>query len=142
MIRKNNRGFTLIETTLVLIITISLLRMTVVWGPRQPQVAERAFWPAWQRLWTSGCERALAKGEPLQVRIDSVHRRIVLETREGQGLERLSIPETLKLSHGRPLLVIYPSGGGQSQTLWWVSSASGHRWKQSFQLGGGLFYVS
>ncbi|KRN01190.1 hypothetical protein FD13_GL001376 [Levilactobacillus senmaizukei DSM 21775 = NBRC 103853] len=128
--------------TLVLLVTTTLLTMVITWMPQQPQVAERAFWPAWQRLWTSGRERVLASQTQLRVRIESERHRVVLETKTGQVIERLNIPPTLRLIRGRSLLVIYASGSGRSQTLWWQSSATSSLWKQTFQLGGAIFYVT
>ncbi|WP_258115416.1 prepilin-type N-terminal cleavage/methylation domain-containing protein [Levilactobacillus yiduensis] len=50
-----SRGFTLLETLLVLVIVTGLTTLVSFQGtPHRALMTERAFWPAWQRMWTAG----------------------------------------------------------------------------------------
>jgi len=59
-----SRGFTLYEMLIVLVIVSGLTVLVTFQGQRhQRLLAERAFWPSWQRMWTAGRQAASHRRE-------------------------------------------------------------------------------
>lgn len=143
MVRKSN-GFTLYETLLVLVMVSGLAILVTFQGQRrQYQLAEQSFWPSWQRLWTVGRQKAIQQQAPVTIKIDSRQHLVWLQvTRTHRVLGRLVIPQTLRLIDGEAVgWVIYPSGTATARQLTWYSTASQQWFRQTFQLGGAIFYV-
>lgn len=140
---RNRHGFTLVETLLVLVIVTGLTTLVSFEGtPHRDLMAERAFWPAWQRMWTAGRQYALHHHEPLTAEVQSQRGQVLLTTQTDRVVGRLRIPPTLHLQGDSGRWPIYLSGATKAQTLRWYSSANHQMLKQTFQLGGALFYVA
>ncbi len=142
MLRKSS-GFTLVETLLVLTIVSGLAVLVTFQGQRhQNQLAEQAFWPSWQRMWTAGRQQALHRQEMVSIKIEPEQRVVRMQTvKAHQPLGHLKIPQTLQWRQGGSGWVIYPSGAATALWIEWYSRAS-HRWfYQTFQMGGAIFYV-
>ncbi|AYM03486.1 prepilin-type N-terminal cleavage/methylation domain-containing protein [Levilactobacillus brevis] len=139
-----SRGFTLLETLLVLVIVTGLTTLVSFQGtPHRALMTERAFWPAWQRMWTAGRQRARQQRVQLVAEVQSSQHQVVLVTaKTAQVVGRLRIPPTLQLQGDSGRWLIYTSGASKAQTLRWYSTVSHQYLKQTFQLGGGIFYVA
>jgi len=138
-----SRGFTLYEMLIVLVIVSGLTVLVTFQGQRhQRLLAERAFWPSWQRMWTAGRQTAIHRQEVVGIRVNTAQHLITLSTVKGhQVLGRLRIPPTLQLCDPDTAWTIRPSGASTALRMEWYSTAS-HNWiYQTFQLGGAIFYV-
>ncbi|MFC0377914.1 type II secretion system protein [Levilactobacillus acidifarinae] len=123
--------------------------MTPPRAASQNLLAERAFWPSWQRFWTAGCRLAVERRETLHVEIDGSRHVAELRTlsqggtRTPQVLARLAVPTSLRLSDGdRWAGNIDKRGWARALTLEWYSRRTHLWWYQTFQLKGALTYVT
>jgi len=138
----SRRGFTLYETLLVLIMVTGL---TVLVGfnsaQQQRLIAERAFWPVWQQMWTAGRQWAMDHQTTVNVSLNSQQHFVALY-HQHQQLKYLEIPQSLELiSMNGTGGDIDAKGVAQGRTLEWYSHIS-KRWTyQTFQMGGVIFNV-
>ncbi|MFC6259499.1 type II secretion system protein [Levilactobacillus fujinensis] len=138
----NRRGFTLYETLLVLMMVTGL---TVLVGFKSSQqhrlVAERAFWPVWQQMWTAGRQWAMTHHTTVNVSINAKQHLVSLY-HEHHRLKSLEIPQSLELIHmNGGSGDIDAAGVAQGRTLEWHSRID-QRWiYQTFQMGGVIFNV-
>lgn len=146
--RQRSRGFTLYETLLVLILTTGLLiLMATPRAASQKVLAERAFWPTWQRFWTASCQLAVRRHEPLYVEIDTAHHRAFVRQLtqfhpRPKVFMRLPIPASLHVESDKWAQAITRHGWAAALTLEWYSRRTHLWWYQTFQLKGALIYVT
>ena len=141
----SRRGFTLYEVLLVLVLTAGLLLLLAKPATvARASLAERAFWPAWQRLWQAGRQVAMREHRPLEVTIadQTGHVELWTTTRMRRRLRAIPIPPGIhRVTSSAETWQITPTGWAPAQTIEWRSTATNRWWYQRFQLGGSLFYV-
>jgi len=128
---------------IVLVIVSGLTVLVTFQGRRRQQLlAEHAFWPSWQRMWTAGRQAASHRREVVVIRVTATKHLVTLQPVKGrQVLGRLRIPPTLHLRDPDTAWAIRPSGTSTALRMEWYSTAS-HDWiYQTFQFGGAIFYV-
>ncbi|QMU07873.1 hypothetical protein [Levilactobacillus suantsaii] len=136
------------EVLLVLMMTTGLAVVVARPTTSAPKlVAERAFWPAYQRLWTATRQLAVRRRARYVVHIDSDHHQVevLTTTTPARQVSRLPIPRSLTLADERaPIwdLKIYESGWAQGTTVEWYSQANHRWWYQAFQLRGAMIHVT
>lgn len=131
------------ETLLVLALVAGLASLVSFQGQsHRDRIAERAFWPSWQRMWTAARQQAKRRQKKMRVIISSNRRVVrVYQMDTNQRLGQLTVPPSLKWRDGEKEWLIHPSGSAHARAIEWYSTAS-HQWfYQTFQLGGGMFYV-
>ncbi|MDT6980924.1 hypothetical protein [Levilactobacillus zymae] len=137
------------ETLLVLLLTAGLLG--VMSSPRAPAaklLTEQAFWPAWQRFWTAGCQLASHRRQVLYVAVDTArHQAIIRPVKRHAGpvpatLMTLPLPTSLHVAADFWATAISAHGWAPATTLEWYSRRTGLWWYQTFQLKGALTYVT
>ncbi|MCH5465337.1 prepilin-type N-terminal cleavage/methylation domain-containing protein [Levilactobacillus tujiorum] len=140
---NGHSGFTLYETMVVLIIVASLSVLVGVQAVAQRRAAaERAFWPAWQQLWTAGRQVALARHETVGVFIDAKTGRTTLaQGQPRRPFRQLDPPPGLRWVSGKTGWSISPRGNAAAFTMEWYSTTHHVWWYQTFQIGGALIYV-
>ncbi|KRL10706.1 hypothetical protein FD38_GL002069 [Levilactobacillus zymae DSM 19395] len=146
---RRSSGFTLYETLLVLVIVTGLVvLMATPRAASQNLLAERAFWPSWQRFWTAGCQLAVRRRETLHVEVDIPRHVAELRTLSRGGtpqvLARLAVPPSLRFAEGDTKWDgnIDERGWAPALTLEWYSQRTRLWWYQTFQLKGALIYVT
>ncbi|HJE86071.1 type II secretion system GspH family protein [Levilactobacillus brevis] len=144
-VRKVSRcgGFTLYETLVVLAIVAGLGTLVGFQAVAQRRAAaERAFWPAWQQLWTAGRQVALARHETVGIFVDRHTGRVTLAQGQPRRVFRqLTPPPGLRWVDGKTAWSISPQGNSAAFTMEWYSTTHRVWWYQTFQLGGALIYV-
>lgn len=140
---QNRREFTLYETLLVLVITLSLTVLVGTQSHRQYQrMAERAFWSTWQQMWTAGRQVAQQQRRPVAVKINRQTGELTIyQMAPYHELHRLTPPKSLKWRGGAYEWGISATGAAPALTVEWFSTANHLWWYQTFQLGGAIFYV-
>lgn len=142
---RRSRGFTLYEMVLVLGVTAGLgFLLARPAAVSRASLAERAFWPAWQRLWRTARQLAISQHHETVLVVVPEARRVELwAPQPWRCRQTIPIPRSLQWLDGptKTDFRFNAQGWGQARTVHWRSTATGHHWQQAVQLGGSLVNV-
>lgn len=143
MPKKIRKGFTLIETVIVLGISALILIFLVFAVAMFPQsnIKEKAFWRCFDEQWNSAIQMAKDNGQITTVSFWSNSDEVVFSQYRNNGLhyKRVQLPDGLRPVEFREIKIT-EKGFVKPQTLNWYSQNCHCKIHQKFQLGWGIYY--
>ncbi|WP_225366022.1 type II secretion system protein [Levilactobacillus bambusae] len=141
-----NRGFTLIEMVIVLMITAGAL--ILVGRPRlsvtEQQRSEKLFWESLSSYWLETRGLAIKNRERVALIFDERNHRVYMEAANGEVQKGITVPDSLHLtkkSFAGANVHFNADGWANPQTIFWQSQLTRQEIRLTVQLGGRVYYL-